>query len=168
MSESGFTRITNDTFVRAVLIGLAAYLLFVLRDIILLILAAIVIASFVESGVRSFARIKVNRLLAVPIIYTIVISILFAVFYAFVPIIFRELSGVISLISKYIPSSTFDTQSIQGASQLVTTISKNTSIPDLLSSIKSVASSFSQGATSIIGSAFGFVLMFSISAWTSI
>jgi predicted PurR-regulated permease PerM len=40
----------------------------------------------------------------------------------------------------------------------VTTISKNTSIPDLLSSIKSVASSFSQGATSIIGSTFGGVV----------
>lgn len=155
MTEHGMTRISTDTLVRVVLIALAAYLLFVLRDIILLILTAIVIASFVESGVRAFSRIKVNRLLAVPIIYTVVIALLFAIFYAFIPIIFRELSGVISLISKYLPSSNFDTQSIEGASQIVTTISKNTSIPDLLSNIKGVASSFSQGATSIIGSTFG-------------
>ncbi|MEK7105785.1 MAG: AI-2E family transporter, partial [Patescibacteria group bacterium] len=137
----------------------AVYVAFLLRDILLLILAAIVIASFVESGVRAFARIKVKRMLAVPIIYTIVIAILFAVFYAFVPIIFRELSGVISLISTYLPSSSnINTQSIEGASQFVTTISKNTTIPDLLSNIKSVASSFSQGATSIIGSTFGGVV----------
>ena len=158
MSDHNPIRVSTDTFVKAALIGLAVYLLFVLRDIMLLILAAIVIASFVESGVRAFRRVGVNRLLAVPIIYTVVVSILFAVFYAFVPIIFRELSGVISLISKYIPSSTFDTQSIQGASQIVNTISKNTSIPDLLSNVKSVASSFSQGATSIIGSTFGGVI----------
>jgi predicted PurR-regulated permease PerM len=115
-----------------------------------------VVASFVESGVRAFARIKVRRLLSVPIIYTIVIGILFAVFYAFVPIVFRELSAVITLISKYLPASSgIDTQSINGASDLVTNISKNTSISDLLSNFKSIASSFSQGATSIIGSTFG-------------
>ncbi len=148
-------RVSTDTFVRAVLIALAAYLVFVLRDIMLLILTAIVIASFVESGVRASARFKIKRLLSVPVIYTIVIAIIFAVFYAFVPIIFRELCGVISLISKYLPASNFDTQSIEGASQFVTTISKNSSIPDLLSNVKSVASSFSQGATSIIGSTFG-------------
>ncbi|HRH24790.1 MAG TPA: AI-2E family transporter [Candidatus Paceibacterota bacterium] len=148
-------RISSDTIVRTLLIGFAAYALFVLRDIILMILVAIVIASFVESGVRAFARIKVSRLLAVPIIYAIVTAIIFAVFYAFVPIIFKELSGVLSLISKYIPSSSLDTNSIQDASQIVTNISKNSSIADLLSNVKNVASSVSAGATSIIGNTFG-------------
>lgn len=152
-------RVSTDTFVRAVLIGLAVYGIFVLRDIVLLILAAIVIASFVESGVRALARFKINRLLAVPIIYTVVIVIVSAIFYAFVPIIFRELSGVISLISTYLPSATnIDTQSIEGATNFVSNISKNTSIPDLLSNVKGIASSFSQGATSIIGSTFGGVV----------
>lgn len=155
MAESHPIRISTDSFIRALLIVVAAYGLFVLRDILILILVAIVIASFVESGVRAFARVKVNRLLAVPIIYAVVVSIFFAVFYAFVPIIFRELSGVISLISKYLPSSSIDTQSIQGATDFVSNISKTTSIPDILSSVKNVASSFSQGATSIIGSTFG-------------
>ncbi len=149
-------RISSDTIVRAILIGFAGYLLFVLRDILLLILVAIVVASFVESGVRAFARIKVGRLLAVPIIYAVVVAAIFAIFYAFVPIIFRELSGVITLISKYLPSaSSIDTNSIQDAGQLVTNISKNSSISDLLSNAKSIASSLSQGATSIIGNTFG-------------
>lgn len=172
MNEHRSIRISTDTFVRAVLIGLAVYVLFLLRDTLVLILASIVIASFVESGVRAFARVKINRLLAVPIIYTIVISILFAVFYAFVPIIFRELSGVISLISKYLPSSPIDTQSIEGASKFVTTLSKNASIPELLSNVKTIASSFSQGATSIIGSTFGgvvnMILVFVMSFYLSI
>lgn len=172
MNEHSPIRISTDTIVRSLLIIFAGYLLFVLRDIILLILTAIVVASFVESGVRAFARIKVNRLLAVPIIYAVVVFIIFAVFYAFVPIIFRELSGVISLISKYLPSTSIDQQSIEGASQFVTTISKNTSIPDLLSNIKNVASNFSQGATSIIGSTFGgmvnMILVFVMSFYLSI
>lgn len=159
MSEHNTIRVSTDTFVRAVLIGFAVYGVFLLKDILLLILAAIVIASFVESGVRAFARVKVGRFLAVPIIYSIVIAILFAVFYAFVPIIFRELSGVITLISTYLPStSTIDTQSIQGASDFVTNISKNTSTSDLLSNVKEITSSFTQGVTSIIGSTFGGVV----------
>ncbi|MEK7228042.1 MAG: AI-2E family transporter, partial [Patescibacteria group bacterium] len=173
MNEHSTIRISTDTIVRFLLIAFAAYVLFILKDIILLILTAIVIASFVESGVRAFARIKVNRLLAVPIIYAVVVFIVFAVFYAFIPIIFRELSGVITLISKYLPSSSnFDTQSIQGASQFVDTLSKNSSVPDFLSNIKNVASSFSQGVTSIIGSTFGgvvnMILVFVMSFYLSI
>ncbi|MBP6857975.1 MAG: AI-2E family transporter [Candidatus Pacebacteria bacterium] len=159
MNDHRLIRVSTDTFIRAALIGLAIYGFFLIRDIVLLILGAIVIASFVESGVRALRRFKINRLLAVPIIYTVVIVIIFAVFYAFVPIIFRELSGVISLISTYLPSSSnIDTQSIEGATDFVNNISKNTSIPDLLSNVKSIASSFSQGATSIIGSTFGGVV----------
>lgn len=149
-------KISSDTIVRAILIGLAAYGLFVIREILLLILVAIVVASFVESGVKAFARIKVSRMLAVPIIYAVVVAIIFAVFYAFVPIIFRELSGVITLISKYLPSaSSLDTSSIQDAGELVGNISKNSSVSDLLANIKNVASSVSAGATSIIGNTFG-------------
>lgn len=159
MTDQRVINISTSTFIRAILLGLAVYGIFLIRDIVLLILAAIVIASFVESGVRAFARIKVSRLLAVPIIYAIVVVILVAVFYAFVPIIFRELSGVISVISTYIPSATpINTQSIEGATDFVTNISKSTTIPDLLASVKSIASSFSAGATSIIGNTFGGIL----------
>lgn len=156
MTESRTTRISTDTLVRGLLLIVAGYGVFLLRNIFLLILAAIVIASFVESGVRGFARINIKRSLAVPIIYSIVVAALFAVFYAFVPIIFRELSGVLSLVSKYIPSApSLDSQSIEGATNFVSSLSGDTSIGELLSSVKTVASSFSKGFTSIIGGTFG-------------
>ncbi len=152
-------RISTDTMIRGLLLIVAAYGVFVLRGIILLILAAVVIASFVESGVRMFARINVKRSLAVSLIYAVVVAVLFAVFYAFVPIIFRELSGVLSLISKYLPSSqAIDAQSIEGATRFVSNITKGGSITDLLSSVKNIASSFSNGFTSIIGGTFGGVV----------
>lgn len=156
MVEARATRISTDTLVRGLLLIVAGYGVFLLREIILLILAAIVIASFVESGVRGLSRFNIKRSLAVPLIYAVVVVILFAIFYAFVPIIFRELSGVLSLISKYIPSApSIDTQSIEGASKFVSNLSGSTSIGDLLTSVKSVASSFSKGFTSIIGGTFG-------------
>lgn len=159
MTESRTIRISTDTLIRGLLLIVAGYGVFLLRNIFLLILAAIVIASFVESGVRGFARVNIKRSLAVPIIYSVVVIAIFAVFYAFVPIIFRELSGVLSLVSKYIPSApSLDSQSIQGATNFVSSLSGDTSIGELLSSVKTVASSFSKGFTSIIGGTFGGVV----------
>lgn len=159
MGELKTIRISTDTLVRGLLLVVAGYAIFMLREIFLLILAAIVIASFVESGVRAFARVNVKRSLAVPIIYSFVVLLLFGIFYAFVPIIFRELSGLLSLISDYLPSAPEVTpQSIEGASNFVSSLSKETSIGELLSSVKTVASSFSEGFTSIIGGTFGSVV----------
>ncbi|HSE56769.1 MAG TPA: AI-2E family transporter, partial [Candidatus Paceibacterota bacterium] len=165
-------RVSSDTFVRLFLIALAIYGLFLIRDILILILVAIVIASFVESGVRYLSRYRLRRTLSVSIIYTISILILFAIFYAFVPIIFRELSGVLSLISQYLPSSNLDSQSIEGATQLVTTISQKGSFADLLGNIKSLAVTFSAGFTSVIGGTFGgvvnIILVFVMSFYLSV
>ncbi len=159
MGEQKTIRISTDTLVRGLLLVVAGYAIFMLREIFLLILAAIVIASFVESGVRAFARVNVKRSLAVPIIYSVVVLVLFGIFYAFVPIIFRELSGLLSLISDYLPSAPEVTpQSIEGATNFVSSLSKETSIGELLSSVKTVASSFSDGFTSIIGGTFGSVI----------
>ncbi len=151
-------RISNDTFLRFFLIGLLLYGLFLVRDIFILILAAIVIASFVESGVRYFARFRVKRTLAVSLIYTVSVLILLGVFYAFVPIIFRELSGVLTLISSYLPSTNINADSIQGATQFVDTISEQGSFSSTLSNIKDLANTFSSGFTSIIGGTFGGVI----------
>lgn len=129
-----------------------------LRDVLLLVLVSIVIASFVEAGVHAFARYKIGRSLSVPIIFTITILILFGIFYAFVPIVMRELSDMLALLFKYIPSSGVDKQSIDGATQLVTDITKQSSLTDLLGNIKTSASLLSQGATSFIGSTFGGLL----------
>ncbi len=133
--------------------------MFILRDVLILVLVAIVIASFVEAGVQLMAERKIGRSLSVPIIFAIVIVSLGAVFYAFVPIVVRELSGMLTLLTTYLPASTpIDSQSIEGATEFVTNISKNTSAADLIGSIKNATSVLSQGATSVIGSTFGNLL----------
>lgn len=156
MTDLRLTRISTETFVRGVLIVLLVYALFLLRGTIVLVLAAIVIASFVEAGVRFFRRHGVRRTLSVPIIFVIGIVIIFAIFYSFVPIIFTELSSVISIITKYVPSvPQIDQSTIDGASKFVTAFSGKLSLTDILANIKVVASSLSAGVTNIIGATFG-------------
>ncbi len=156
-----FIRLSNDSIIRVILFLFGAYLLFKLTNIILLILVAIVIASFVEAGVQQCAKYKISRLLAVPVIFTLVLSLLFMIFYAFVPIVFRELSDMVTLLSTYFPSSaSLDSQSIEGATNFVNTIASNPSATGIVENIKNAATVLSQGAISVIGSTFGGLLNF--------
>ena len=150
-------RISSDTILRFFLIGIGIYGLFLVRNIVVLILAAIVIASFVEFGIRWLARFKIRRTLAVSLIYSVSILILAGVFYAFVPIVFRELSGLLTVASSYLPS-TINTDSLEGAGRFADIFSKENSINDILMNIRSLATTFSAGFTSIIGGTFGSVL----------
>ena len=52
--------ISTGTIVRAVLVLFAVYLFWSLRDLILVLLTSIVIASFVEAAIPSFKKIKIH------------------------------------------------------------------------------------------------------------
>lgn len=156
MADIKSTHISTNTLVRGLFLIVVAYGVFLLREIIILILVAVVIASFVESGVRALHRFGMKRSLSVPLIYAIGVAGLFAVLYAFVPIVFRELSGVLGLISAYIPSTEgINQSSLKGAGSLVTNITSNMSTSEILANVKQITSSFSSGFTSIIGGTFG-------------
>lgn len=161
MSDGRVIQISSGTIIKGLLFIFGAYLLYVLRDVLLLVLVSIVIASFVEAGVHALSRYKMNRNLAVPLIFAVVILIIFAIFYAFVPIIVRELSDMLTLLFKYLPvDSTINKQSIEGATQFVSTLSKQSSLNDLVNNIQNASSVLSKGATSFIGSTFGGLLNF--------
>ncbi len=68
---------------------------------------------------------------------------------------------MLALLFQYLPTgSTINKQSIDGATQFVSTLTTNYSANDLLVSVKNAASLLSQGATSFIGSTFGGLLDF--------
>ncbi len=156
---SSSIRISNGSIIRALLFIMGAYLLVKLTHIVLLVLVAIVIASFVEAGVQQFARYNISRLLAVPVIFAFTLALLFFLFYTFVPIVVRELSDMFTLLSDYLPeASQLDSTSIEGATSFVSNIASNTSASEFIGNIQKAASVLSQGALSVIGSVFGSLL----------
>ncbi len=145
--------------IRGILLIAAAVLLFIIKDILLLILVSIVIASFVEAGVKLFKSFGVGRTLSVPIIFMVVILVIAGIFYTFVPIIIRELSGVITSLLEYLPTGTgVSSQSIEGATSFISSITKHASLNDVLASVKASSMSLSQGVTTFIGATFGTML----------
>ncbi len=94
--------ITSGTILKAVLIIAAAWLIYILRDIVLIVLTAIVIASAIEPAVVGLMKRKVPRVAAVVSVYLALFSTFFGVFYFFLPSVFNDLASVISLLPSYI------------------------------------------------------------------
>ncbi|MDB5189009.1 MAG: hypothetical protein JWM92_607 [Candidatus Nomurabacteria bacterium] len=142
--------------IRGILLIGAVVILFEVRNILLLVIVSIVIASFVEAWVRMFKEHGIDRTLSVPLIFLVVVGILATLFYTFVPVMIRELSGLLTALLQYLPNTpTVTNQSIQSATQFVASITQHASFADILGSIKNATGNLSQGATTVIGTTFG-------------
>lgn len=94
--------ITGGTVVMAVLILTAAWLVFELRELILVLLTAIVLASAIEPAVTTLGRRKIPRVPAILLVYLLLFGSFFAIFYFFVPTLFEELTTLISSLPTHL------------------------------------------------------------------
>ncbi len=98
-------RVTTGTLVRIVLVALGFWLLWYLREIILIVLASIVLASAVEPAVRFVAAHKIPfigrripRLLALVSVYGFGAFSLLGILYFFVPALISDISQVVRML----------------------------------------------------------------------
>lgn len=151
--------LTNGSIIRVILFGIVFVALVKLTSIILVILTAIVIASFIGFAVNKMKRYIKNRTLAVFLIYLVSFAVIVGLLSVFVPVFIQEMSMLVSQLGKYIPETsilnTFQPDTISGAQGVVTTISHNASLGDVIKSAQSLASSLSGGFFTIFGTAFG-------------
>jgi predicted PurR-regulated permease PerM len=94
--------ITPATIVQAVLILTGAWLLYLLRDVVMIVLTAIVIASAIEPGVAALARRKVPRLLSVIGIYLVLLGTIAGLFAYFVPALVNEIASFMTSLPEYV------------------------------------------------------------------
>lgn len=155
--------ITAGTVVKALLIFVAAMLLFEVRDILLDVLTAIIIASAIEPAVAGMQKRKVPRALGVLLIYVILFAVFLAIFYFFLPLLFQDLGAFIASIPVYIAG--FErTEAFQYYAQMFgVTSSASISVSDVLSSVQNfINSTFLGNAFSTVGNVFGSVFSFVI------
>lgn len=169
--------IPTSTILRVILWGFLVFAVIKLSSLLLVILTAIVIASFVESAVEKLKPRVKSRTLIVISIYLLVIGILVALSYVFLPVFINEMSVLVDSLSKYIPNSsvlnTFQPDTISGAKDVFSTISSNTSsIGDVLQSGQKLINNMSGGFFNVFSQAFGgilnVVLIFIISLFFSL
>ncbi len=155
-------KITSGTIVKTVLILGLAWLLFVLRDLVLIVLAAVVIASAVEPGAAGLMKRKVPRALAVILIYLLVFAVFFVLFYFFLPSLFGDLTSFAVALPTYLQTFT-ESGALGGYAHMFgvsapATISSN----DVMVSIGNAlnVSSVFQNAFTLISAIFGGVFSF--------
>ena len=82
--------ITSGSIVKSILFLILFGLLWYLRDLVLIVLTAIVIASAIEPGINAFRRWGFHRILAVAVMYLIIASVFFSVLFLFIPPILND------------------------------------------------------------------------------
>ncbi len=168
--------ISNSTIIRVFLIALGFFLIYFLRDMVLVILTSIVIASFVESAVPYFKKIRMNRVMGVAVLYIVSIGILAGLFYLFAPLLITEIYNFAVFISSYAPGvdflNYFKNDVFSGAKDIVANLSNNFSLDTLLSASEAFISNLSGGFFTTVsvafGSIFNFILIIIISFYLSI
>ncbi len=161
MPEKSITSIsiTTGTIFRTFLVGLGIFLVWVLRDLVLVILTSIVIASFIESAVTRLKKIGIGRVMAVVLMYFISLSVLAGLFYLFAPLLITEVYNFSAAISTYFPDAGFlnyfQSDAFSGAKDIVNSLAHGFSIPELLATSKAFIANLSGGFFQTLSAAFG-------------
>jgi predicted PurR-regulated permease PerM len=157
--------ISTGTFVRIIVIGAVAYMLWILRSLVLLVLTAIVIASAIEPGVEWFAKWKMPRVLSVLVMYLLVFGSLFGFIYFFVPPILDDAQGFIASVPQYLdtiplPSSFSGLADV--AHQVSSGETSGSAFDTLVAFREAFSSDTSQGAIRTLSAVFGGIFSFGL------
>lgn len=165
--------ITPGTILSAVGIGLLVWLLFYLKNLVLIVLTAIVLSSAVEPGVQWFIRRKFHRILAVASVYVLMFGILFSVAYVFFPPLLKETRGFVSSLPQYLNSFSIDDLLSHGFAPANTaSVTTPSSITDSLFQLQNIFTATGQGAfralSGVFGGVFSFILIVVLSFYFAI
>lgn len=142
--------ITSGTVFAALFIVAGAYLFWLLRDLALLVLTAIVIASAIEPGVAFFIRHHLPRFLAALVVYVLVFGSIFGLLYFLFPPIIADAAGFLSATPKYL--ETLNAASPFGNANL---IGSGSSFTQTLISLQNVFTATSGGVLQLLITFFG-------------
>jgi len=82
--------ITAGTIVKGLAILLGAWVLWILRDLLMIIVTSVILASSIEPGIKFLSKFSIPRIPAVLVTYLAVAGLLVGLIFAFVPPIVNE------------------------------------------------------------------------------
>ncbi len=127
--------ISTGTILRTILVvGLFATLWY-LRDIFLVVLTSIILASAIEPAVRFFVKHNVPRLLGLVLVYALGAGLFGGIFYFFVPALLDDVARLADIIPKYVDISSLWSP-LAGGSAIADSISNVGQSGNLLEVIK--------------------------------
>lgn len=157
-------QIGAGTMVKAILIVLSFAAIYYLRDIILVVFLAIIIASAAEPGTKWLLQRGVPRILGVLLIYSLAVMIMVGMFYfLFLPLLNQSVS-FLSTLPGYLGElqvwNPLQNNELFSSGSAIEGFSKNFSLSQIVGQINEVVSNLSNGFFSTASTIFGGVLSF--------
>lgn len=159
--------ISSGVIVKTIIVVGLFFLLYFLRDIVLVVLAAVLIASSMEPMIRWLKKYRVARVLSVVFIYIFIGLILAGLFYFLLPTFLNDLSGLLDVLPKYLDSINFWTPAGDGVLSNILTDGRETTLASPQFSLKELITNFSsaltgttEGFLQTISTIFGGILSF--------
>lgn len=137
--------ITPGTIFSALFIVAAAYVFWLLRDLVLLVVTAIVIASAIEPGIIFFIRWNIPRFVAALFVYVLVFGSVFVLLFFFFPPIIADAAGFLSAMPQYL-----DTINAPASFSDITNIGEQGGIQSFVQTLLSFQSVFTASSTGVL------------------
>ena len=162
MPSTNFS-ITTGTIVRVILIASLAALLWHLRELALIVLTSIVIASAIEPAARALTKYKVPRVLSVLVVYLLFFGMFFSVIFFLLPPVLEETSLLLATLPTYLETlgatDALTQDAITGTQSLVNGVSLGDTTQGLNGFLSNLSGNFIAAMSIIFGGALSFLLI---------
>jgi len=167
--------INLGTILKTIVIGLLVWFLFYVKDIVLVVLTSVVLASTMEPLIRWFMKYKVPRVVSVILTYVFIALILLAILYFFIPVFLDDMAKLLTMVPNYVDSISLwnpfkveiptesvvaVTEPLSFGARAVNDLSAQASIKDFLRDWSGSFQNLSEGAIKLISSFFGGLFSF--------
>ena len=156
--------ITAGTIVKALAIIVGFWVLYILRDLVLVVVTAVIIASSIEPLVKLLGRHRIPRIPAVLSVYLTLAVLFIGTFYAFVPPLlgdFADFAQNLPSVANEISTDLFggNPELLTKSKSLIAEVAQGIS-PQEIISVLGRTEGISQGAVGTIGMVFGGIFSF--------
>lgn len=164
---------TTGAVIKTLIILFLAYLTFVLRNLVLIILTSVVIASAVEPATKWFIKRKIPRALGVILIYLSVFIMIAGVTTVVLPPLAEDIKATLITLPKYVEAvNPADLERIPGLSLVFNQFTSSFSSGELFQQVGGYAGKatfgFFQTAGTIFGSLLSFIMIIVISFYLAV
>lgn len=122
------------TIIKVFIVLAVALALYYLRDLVLVLLTSVVIASAVDPAARWFSRFKIPRVFSVLLVYLLAFGIVLGTLFFFLPPLFDDISDIVYKIPAQINELINGNQSWSSAFSLLSGFSTKFSVQDIVNS----------------------------------
>lgn len=158
MNESVKISISTFTVIKVILLILLVWALLYLKEIVLIVLTSVVLASAIEPAVAWFMRYRIPRVFSVLLVYVITGAVFASLFYAFAPLFLEEFSAFLTQLPGYLGSLDLPGTSVSSQA-LIEQLSVSELLRGLQASLTSTSAGLLQTASAIFGGLVGFILV---------